>query len=203
MIIPLPLHAGTLKRTDAFLAHSLWSQGAGGTGEWTTEFPAIEKRDTGMKDRRPIRFNRNKLVVRDVWHPMVSTKGEAKFSPWLHVDSLLGMEFVDSAAYYRQFQVATNPVSERGYAVFLDRCQFCHGARTVGATFGWDFVEPVPLHTYRSPDRLFLHIRYRAGDAPEKGLMMPAFKDLGPNDAQAVWSWIKDLSERPLPGYAP
>jgi hypothetical protein len=82
-------------------------------------------------------------------------------------------------------------------------CQFCHGARSVGAAFGWDFVEPIPLHAYRSPETLFLHVRYRDGLAPEKGLMMPAFKDLGPRDARAVWRWLRDLGEQPLRSYEP
>jgi mono/diheme cytochrome c family protein len=202
MVIPLPLGSATLDRVDVFIAHSIWLRD-GETTAWSKSFPDITKRGTGVRDRRPIRFNGNKVVVENPWHPMVANKNGASFSPWLHADSLSGIELAQSQAYYRQFQAAGHPVAQAGYVLFVARCQFCHGARSVGASFGWDFVDPVPLYTYRGPKNLFLHVRYREGDAPELGLMMPAFQDLTERDAEAVWSWLKAIADKPMAPYRP
>ncbi len=201
MVVPLPLAPHVMARVDARVALKTWSQEGSGAGELTSVFPDVTKRGASDRDRRPLQLQGNKLVVGGTWHPHVPATS-ASFSPWLHVDSLIGIELVQARAYERQFEMGQGKVLE-GQAVFLGHCQYCHGARTVGARYGWDFVRPIALHSHRNPENLFLHLRYREGDAPERGLMMPAFKELGHREAEAVHAWLKALAEGTMPAYAP
>lgn len=183
MIVPLPDAKG-LERLGAFVATSVWEDDA-----WTAPPPVYKP---GAKDRdvRPIRFEGNKLMVKDRWHPDLKDSALAVFTPWMHVDALVALERTSREAYARLFPAGTTELERRGRELFEQRCRVCHGARGVGASFGWDLVDPIPLHTYRAPESLFLHVRYRASDAPEKGYLMPQLSDLTPADAKAVWQWM-------------
>lgn len=187
MVVPLPDAKG-LERLAPFVATRAWSGDAWG------ELPPASKPGTKDRDVRPTRFAGNKLVLTDRWHPNVPEAAQATFSPWMHVNALVALERVSTEAFAAQFPEGKTANEKKGRAIFEQRCRFCHGARGVGASFGWDFVDPVPLHTYRSPHSLFMHVRYRAGDAPEKGYMMPQLSDLTAADAQALWDWMRLLA---------
>ena len=74
----------------------------------------------------------------------------------------------------------------------------------MGARFGWDFVEPTPIYSYRKPTRnLFLHVAYKPLDAAERGLMMPAMKFMSEADTALLWQWLKAVATKPMPAYAP
>lgn len=163
--------------------------------ECTTDFPVVAKKDSYYADRRPIRFTGNKLVI-------ASAKVHG-YTPFRHVDSLTGIELVHGAAYDRQFEVTSDPEARKGLAMFHERCQACHGVRRVGATFGWDYVVPVALSTYRSPKSLAMHVRHREKDAPDKGILMPELADVDDETAASLWRLLDAFSKQPLRPYTP
>ena len=125
------------------------------------------------------------------------------FSPWKHVDSLTGIELVSAKAYYAQLDVDPDPKVRAGFRLFQQSCQFCHGARKVGAAFGWDFVEPTPIYSYRGGKNLFYHVKYKPLDATAKGLLMPALSYMTEEDAAALSRWLRAVATKPMPSYAP
>jgi mono/diheme cytochrome c family protein len=189
------------KRLDAFVARSM--RPAPGLPFATARFPSIGRARQGFVDVRPITFGANKLVVGEAAHPAVPVAAQAVLSPWLHVDSLTGIELVSSKAYYAQFDVDPDPAVHGGFQLFTQSCQFCHGARGVGAAFGWDFVQPVPLYSYRGKRNLFYHVKYKPLDAAARGLQMPALSHMSEDDAASVWRWLQAIATRPMPSYAP
>jgi mono/diheme cytochrome c family protein len=193
--------ADFVRRTDAFVARSI--RPAPGLPFAAGRFPAISRAREGFVDVRPITFGANKLVVGDAAHPAVAPEARSTFSPWMHVDSLTGIELVSSKAYYAQFDVDASADVHAGYRLFTETCQFCHGARGVGAAFGWDFVAPVPIYSYRGSKNLFYHVKYKPLDASAKGQLMPALSHMSEQDATNVWRWLRAVATQPMPGYAP
>jgi mono/diheme cytochrome c family protein len=189
MVVPLPFRdEAVMKRLDPLVA-----LGA---------FPPLPKRGAGDRDRRPITFEGNKLVVASLVHPL-QPKAHQESSPFLHVDSLIGLEFAVAAAWDAQFAAGESAHIKQGQRVFLGRCQFCHGVKKVGASFGWDFVDPLPLSQHRSARSLALHVKHREGDAPEAGLMMPALRDVTEAEVTAVWTWMEAIGRKGPRTYAP
>ena len=204
MIIPLPFRdQAAMERLAPFVALAVWSTDRAGDEGWHAELPDLPKKGEEAEDWRPIRFRGNKLVVRSLWHPDVPRAALAVFSPWAHADRLVGVELVRSEAYRRQFQVPGAKPVTHGYRIYAERCQFCHGVGKVGASFGWDFAVPIALHTYREPKSLFLHAKYRELNATSRGLMMPAFADLGMPQVDALWAWMEAIAGRGPAPYAP
>jgi mono/diheme cytochrome c family protein len=187
------------KRLDPFLARGIRL----GPGQplkigW---FPNISQARQGYVDVRPITFSGNKLVVRDRAHPAVPAAAQEVLSPWLHADSLTGIELCSAKAYYAQFDIDPDPGVRAGYQLFLQSCQFCHGARGTGAAFGWDFVEPTPVFSYRGEKNLFYHVKYKPQDAASKGILMPALSHMTEADAHSIWLWLRAVATRPMPPY--
>jgi hypothetical protein len=50
---------------------------------------------------------------------------------------------------------------------------------------------------------LYYHVKYRAQDAPARGLMMPALSFVSEKDAADVLVWLRALAARPLKEYLP
>jgi mono/diheme cytochrome c family protein len=202
MVIPLPLgDRQMMDQLDPFLAVRMRSSAKGPYG---TAFPPLVKRAGDYADARTTQFAGNKLVVARLWHPAIREKAQADFSPWALVDSLVAIEFVASAPYYKQFDVDSSPEVRAGLELYRTSCQFCHGARKVGAKFGWDFVEPTPLYTYRqSEKRLYYHVHFRRYDAVARGQSMPALRSMTEGDAANLWQWLKAIGTRPMPAYSP
>ncbi len=177
------------------------------------DFPPVPKRNEGASDPRPITFAGNKLVASALDHPDVSRRlTDGGFSPWLYADSLAGVEFVERVPYEAQFDVAGDDRTQAGRDLFRESCAFCHGARRVGAGFGWDLVEPLPAADLRpTPAKLHGHLVFRSSDAAALGQMMPAIKPMTAEDAAALHAWLRALAAgrqapyRPLarPGLAP
>jgi mono/diheme cytochrome c family protein len=193
--------AALVKRMDPFVARAM--KPALALPFVTGKFPGISRARAGFVDVRPITFGGNKLVVRDGAHPAVPAEARSVLSPFMHVDSLTGIEFVSAKAYYAQFDVDPDPKIHAGFELYTQSCQFCHGARGVGAAFGWDFVEPVAMYSYRGERNLFYHVKFRPQDAVSKGLQMPALSHMSEADAAAVWQWLRAVATHPMPGYAP
>lgn len=204
MVVPLPFRdAAAMDRLAPFVALEIWVPDAQGEPDWRRELPEIPKKGEESEDWRPIRFRGNKLVVKTLWHPEVPRATLAVFSPWRHVDRLVGIELVQSEAYRRQLRGPSVAQVREGYRVYAERCQYCHGVNQIGATFGWDLAVPVPLHTYRDAQSLFLHAKYREINAASRGLMMPAFSDLGQEQAAALWAWMEAIVRSGPAPYAP
>ena len=197
MVIPLPFRdRAAMERMHPAVARAVIVD-----GKWSKTFPSIAKKDTEV-DARPIVFAGNKLVVADRWHPEVPANAAATFSPWLHADSLNGIELVDGAAYFAQLDV--DQAAQKGFALYRQSCQFCHGVRNVGAVFGWDFVDPLPIFQYRKTDTsLYYHVHYRASNKGERGLMMPALAFFTQEDASTLLKWLAAIGTRPLRPYTP
>jgi len=197
MIVPVPLNAADIGRLDAFVAVEVCAK----KDACSSDFPEVAKEDaysvTG--DPRPITFTWNKIVVPTLWHPEVPEARQHIFTPWHHVDTLTGIEFVNSTAYYRQFDLA----EAEGLSVFRQRCQYCHSVRYVGARYGWDFVTPLPIFEKRPPEQLLNHVKYPKTMAKRMGLMMPNQSDVTETEMKAIWRWMKKAAGRPLLGYKP
>jgi hypothetical protein len=198
MAVPVPFRSTeAMRRMRPVVARA-----AAIDGKFTADFPIISRTDTYYFDVRPLRFQGNKVVVAELWHPSLRPGTEKEFSPWRQVDTLTGIELVRDAAYLAQFH--PSEATERGAAVYGQVCRFCHGARRQGAQFGWDFVEPLPISEYRRKDvSLYYHVKYRAASAVERGVLMPALPFFTETDASDLIAWLRALAAKPLSPYRP
>lgn len=194
MIIPLRL-PGDGESTGVFIARA-WRNGE----TLETTFPEVPRIEGMVPEPQPITFAGNKVVVEDGAHPSQPSSAVATFSPWRYTDSLAGIELADGRAYDRQFEVPNaSPELQRGASTFLARCQFCHGVREVGATYGWDFVVPNPIFAYKDADALLTHVKLPQS-RDKDGKTMPGQKDAEPAEILELWAWTKALSEsKPVP----
>jgi hypothetical protein len=197
MAIPLPFRdRSVMARLRPTVARAIRVDGV-----WTSDLPPISRTDSLYFDVRPLRFHGNKLVVADTWHPALRAGSEHAFSPWRYADTLTGIEFVRDDAFMAQFDV--EPAAHRGAATYGQACRFCHGARRVGAQFGWDFVEPLPIAEYRKKDAsLYYHVKYRPADAVGRGVLMPALPFVTEKDASDLMAWLRALEDHPLRPYS-
>lgn len=199
MIVPIPFRENrVMERLDPLIATG---RSTTAQGPFAAEFPPINKQLEGYADIRQVTFIGNKLVVAERYHPEVGESAKESFSPWATTGSLTGIEFAENSAYYRQFR--PDPAVMQGYEVFRGSCQFCHGVRKVGARYGWDFAQPLELHTYRSnPMSLYLHIRYRV-EYKMTWQQMPALKHISEEEAGHLWRWMRAVSTAPINRYTP
>jgi mono/diheme cytochrome c family protein len=202
MVVPLPLrNQQVLDQLDPFIALRMRTSPR---GPYRTAFPPLTRKAREYTDVPVTRFSGNKMVVARLWHPAVAEPAQPNFSPWSFVDTLVAVELVTAAPYYKQFDVDSRTEVRAGLALYRQSCQFCHGARRVGAKFGWDFVEPTPLHSYRKGEaRLYYHVRFRRHDAVERGQNMPALKFMTKEDAGNLWQWLEAIGTRPMLAYTP
>jgi mono/diheme cytochrome c family protein len=198
MIIPLPFRdGGAMKRLEPMLARSVNYRGK------EVALPPVTRKAREYVDIAAVRFAGNKVVVAESWHPMLAadTKG---WSPWLQAASLVAIEFVSAKPYYAQFDMGKSADVHAGFQIFKEACQFCHGARNVGAKHGVDFVEPLPVFQWKgSPRKLYWHLAFRRLDAPERNQMMPALKYMTEADAGKLWLWLEALGTSPMSPYSP
>ncbi len=194
MVVPVP--RAELKVLDLFVATAVKDD----EGKWTSRFPSVKKSESVAVDPRPVVFQANKIVSSGPGLPGLLDPSGDGFSPWKYVDTLVAIEVVDQVAWEAQF-VAPRPAKEdianlvvRGREVYLRACQHCHSVRDVGATYGWDFLVPLPMHSLKKPRDLYEHVTMAPFDKVESGLMMPEQK-LTKEDVAAVWAWNKMLSK--------
>lgn len=194
VLIPLP-RAAAEEGSNLFIARYTRDT----KKAWTTAFEPVVKEDPTFryKDPNPVTFNGNKLVSASTRHPDVRSK---VFNPWLLAGSLTGIEFVVRDAYYGQFAAQNQ---EAGLKVWSARCQFCHSVNKIGANFGWDFVEPVPVWKLKSAQHVYNKLKYPYHDALERGLLMPTQSDVTEAEVAALWSWIEKLGKQGTRAYQP
>jgi mono/diheme cytochrome c family protein len=200
MAVPLPIDdLEVLKTLDPFVATELQVAGL-----WITAFPMVTKGPEGH-DVRPLKFQANKLVVSTVAHPFTTKASQGDgFTPFKFADTLTGIEFVRAEEWYKQFDLGRTDGEKAGFVVFKSHCQFCHSVREVGGRYGIDFAKPAPVVDRIGVQGLYLHVRYRDRDAPEKGQMMPFFKDVTKDEVTALHAWLTLITKaRPVPYVAP
>ncbi len=165
-------------------------------------FEPITSRLGEYADVPVVQFAGNKVVVAERWHPDVPARAEKDLSPWVHADSLVAIELVSAVAYNAMFDVSER--TRPGLTLFRQSCQFCHGIRQVGAAFGPDFVDPVPVRAWKQAQQKFYwHVKVRGTDALARGELMPALRFMTAGDAAAVWAWLGSAADRPLRPYRP
>ena len=150
MAIPIPFRdAAVMKRLDPFIARGMETHAKGPVR--AAFFTEIRRKGT-TEDPRPIVFSGNKLVVPVLWHPAVAAAAQPAFSPWRHVDTLTSIELVASRAYYGQFDVGGGRLGRaRPRALTRRAASSATACARSAPQFGWDFVEPTPIYSYRKP----------------------------------------------------
>lgn len=211
-VVPLPFREPkVMARLAPFVARAMRVHGE--QHFRVGQFFPMSKKQERYADVRPLAFGANKMVVRERWLPGVPVASLAFFSPWSQVDTLVGIELVQAAAYRRQVDV--EPEAHAGAALFWQSCGFCHAVRGVGGALGWDFVEPVAIYSDEWQRRFgrgdapavdgernfYYHVRYRAQVTP--GRAMPGLRFTSEEDAQAIWQWIAAAARHPLGPYRP
>lgn len=175
--------------------------------QWSQEFPNMEKKDEirYFRDPNPTKFKGNKVVVplskNQLYFKDKKGKLVARFTPWMHVSSLTGIEFINLKRYQNQFNISSSTDLKRGYSVFSSRCQYCHGVKGVGASFGWEFGGPIKISKKRNSEGLHLFVKYPKADSLQMGLKMPNQIDLKPEDTDSLWKWIEAVESKPLKAY--
>ncbi|SMF11370.1 c-type cytochrome [Pseudobacteriovorax antillogorgiicola] len=162
-------------------------------------FPKLMRKDSRFNDPRPLVFTTNKLVIS---HDRVPLKDHrAGLNPFRFTTSLEAIEMINYKSWLKQFSVNSSPETDIGLKIFASRCQYCHGVRSVGATFGWDFVEPLAIYQKRSPENLLLHVKFQKMDAVPRGLLMPPQFDFSPHESKALWQWLKNSALKAQQAY--
>jgi hypothetical protein len=164
---------------------------------FTLDFEPVPLGEAHWRSARSLIFGGNRVFVSRYEAP----HDKNAFSPWGFLDSLVEVELVNERAWLTVFEVETG--TRRGVEVWRNRCQSCHGARQAGATFGWDFVRPLPLSTWRTPETLFTHVKDNKIKAAEQGLAMPPQPDVTREETDALHAWMVQLAHKPLRAYAP
>jgi mono/diheme cytochrome c family protein len=167
------------------------------------DFPPYTRQDPFLRKFPPVQFSKNKVVASSKLSSGTIPSKHNLFSPWLYVRSLTGIELVNEKAYFEQFDVSDAPLVRAGAAVFKSRCQYCHGVQHIGASYGWDFVDPMPVYKKRMADSLFQHVKYPKAYAIENGIAMPNQKDVSKEEIDALWKWLEAIARAPVKDYRP
>jgi len=164
---------------------------------FTTDFDNVPLGQGSWRSPRSLVFTGNRVFVAA---PAEPPRGRG-FSPWGFLDSLVEVELIHDASWQQVFQVSDE--TSTGRDVWRARCQTCHGVRGAGASFGWDFVNPLPLSTWRTPDGLYTHVRAHKIEAAQLGLAMPPQPDVSRDETDALHAWMTVLAKKPLAPYTP
>jgi hypothetical protein len=201
MVVPIALGGGGLDSLNALLAREILDPDS---GAYTTDFPKIARQEGYYEDPNPIAFTGNKLIVPQTEFPD-SGHGDttSPIFPFAVSDSLVGLEFVQQRAYFAQFNAGGEDQVQDGMEVFFRRCQYCHSVSDVGAAYGWDFLKPVPIHTFKKADELTYHVKYAKMNAVQRGLRMPPQVDVEDAEIIALLKWIETLNKTKVKSYDP
>lgn len=166
--------------------------------KWTNKFPTVTiPRQNGGNEI--IAFDQNKVVADEDW--LRKNRSETQFDsldPLSHFTSVVGVEFADSDAYYRQFMSKGDKTEFSGRVVYIRRCQFCHGVGELGARSGPNFASE-PLIAHFSAKKIYSHVKQRAA---KKG-QMPNQPDFTVKEAKDLHRWLTILSKGETMPYEP
>jgi len=192
MIVPLSI--GKLRKDiQVFIAFEIFKD-----GQWTGEFPASVFAEAKSTKQIPTTFHGNKVVVGKEWRGQ-----DTGFTPWRHLDSVVGIEFVESQAYAEQFRNKKSKKSDlAGRVEYLANCQYCHGVLGLGATRAPAFTNVVELYAKDAAAKF-----YKQAKAPGAGgklpHFMPAQVNFSKRSAKALVSWLQGLKAGELSPYEP
>ncbi len=192
MIVPISI-ARLRSDIQVFVALEIWRD-----GKWTSEFPTSVRIATNAKNEVPTTFVGNKVVVGQEWRAT-----ETGFTPWRHIDSLTGVEFVESAAYFDQFQNKKKPKTGlEGRLAFIIHCQYCHGVKGLGATRAPEMTALVQRLEPKAWSKIYDQVQNPAsgGAYPH---FMPKQKDFSKKNAKGLVSWITSMRDGELSPYEP
>jgi len=198
MIIPVKLSVALNKRAKVLFAFETRPTTK---SPWLREFTSVSKKDDLYQDPRPLTFHGNKMALNKKTETYLTSKMNQPFSPWFYANSLVGIEYVNLDAYNKQFDLKGDQQVKSGFKVFVRRCQYCHGIRYVGARYGWDFVEPIPIYKKRLKKDLHYHVKYPKAFALQKGLMMPNQLGFSEKEASDLWYWLKAAAKNQPKSY--
>ena len=192
MVVPISI-ARLRKDIQVFIALEIQKD-----GKWSTAFPASIHVEAQSSKEVPTTFSGNKVVVGEEWRAT-----ETGFTPWRHLDSLVGIEFVESTAYANQFRNAKNATAGlKGSVVYLAHCQFCHGVKGVGATRGPELTAAVQNYGKDAVDRIHRQVQ-SPGAAGMYPHFMPQQKDVTKDDIKDLVHWLDLLRGGSLAPYEP
>jgi cytochrome c551/c552 len=115
----------------------------------------------------------------------------------------VGLEFVQQRGYLAQFDAGGEDNVQDGMAVFFRRCQYCHSVADVGSRYGWDFLKPVPIHTFKKVEELTYHVKYAKMNAVQRGLRMPPQVDVEDSEIQSLIAWVAAIHKSKVKSYQP
>ncbi len=192
MIVPISL-AKLRKDIQVFIAFEIFKD-----GKWTPTFPSSVFAEAKSTRQIPTTFAGNKIVVGKEWRGV-----DSGFTPWRHLDTLVGIEFVESQAYAEQFRNSKSKKSDlNGRLEYLANCQYCHGVLGLGATRAPAFTNLIPLYTKDAAEKF-----YKQAKAPGAGgklpHFMPAQANFSKRSAKALVSWLDGLKAGELTPYQP
>jgi hypothetical protein len=179
----LPVSIGRLRQNvEVFVATTIFEN-----NKWSNNFPESIRIEPESSKVMPVVFSGAKIVVGSDWRAT-----ENGFTPWRYMDTLTGIEFVESAAYADHFSHQDRKKQAlSGQVAFLGRCQFCHGIQGIGATRGPDFS--TLLKTERKDLAKYIFEKVQQAETKNPSLhFMPAQKDFTMSLAKDLVKWVKN-----------
>ncbi len=192
MIVPISI-AKLRKDIQVFIAFEIFKD-----NKWVSEFPSSVYTEAEKTQQLPTNFAGNKIVVGKEWRA-----DDRGFTPWRHLDSLTGIEFVESQAYAEQFKNLKSKRSDlQGRVEYLANCQYCHGVLGVGATRAPNFTNLVTFMSKDAASKIYQQVKSPGGGGAYPHFM-PAQKNFSKGSAKSLVSWVKGLKEGELSPYQP
>lgn len=192
MIIPVSI--GRLRQdVEIFVATTIFEN-----SKWTAKFPESVRIEQNSPKVIPVVFNGAKVVVGKDWRAT-----ENGFTPWRYMDTLVGIEFVESSAYAEQFRHKTaERKALQGRIVFLGSCYFCHGAGGLGAHRAPDLLAIIDPKSKDAAQKILNKVLNPGGNRVASHFM-PEQKDFSERNAKDLISWIGTLEKGKMNEYSP
>jgi len=196
MVVPVSI--GRLRQNaEVFVATMIFEQ-----GKWTNKFPESVRIEPGSSQVMPVVFAGAKIVVGKDWRAT-----ENGFTPWRYLDTLTGIEFVESSAYADHFSHQDRKRQAlQGQVAFLGRCQYCHGVHGVGATRGPDFAVVIDPKRKDVVDFVYEKVK-KPGGKIASFHFMPEQKDFSKSLTRNLVNWVEKSEKGKMglykPSYAP
>ena len=192
MVVPVAIQ-DMRKNRELFLALSIQVDGG-----WREDFPMSRRPHPVIKDEKPIKFSGLKIVAGSQWRTT-----DNNFTPWRHLDSLVGIEFVESGAFFAEFRLQKPFDDFDGRSVYTTRCHFCHAVKGVGGTFGPDFLAAIRPDEKGAAERIFAKVTTSVDEKTQLSQAMPKQVDLSRADARSVVQYAKGVKASNLTPYQP
>jgi hypothetical protein len=184
MIIPVSIDA-LRKDTDVFVALAMFDDAK---KSWATDFQSSVYSQANKSETLDLKFTGNKIVVGKNWRHT-----DFAITPWRFFDSLVGVEYVSSTNHFKTLQPEGGAGNSIGRAVYMRRCQYCHGISDFGAAFGPNFLTLAKLEKSVLVDRIMSKVTNEPSGKPQTHVnrKMPKQADFKKADAKALADWLQ------------